>query len=227
MKGHIREVFTSIQGEGIRVGERMFFVRFLGCNLSCNYCDTPEAQARDGDFVEQGKAYRNPIDVDRITHLIPAQTVALTGGEPLLQIGFLVELCRELQKRNIRTYLETNGSMPAALQKVIEYVDVISLDFKIPTATGGNQLWDDHAECLAIASSKDVFVKIVIDENILPRELMRTREIIRGIDRTIPLVIQPVSGMIPPNILDIQHEMLEHLDHVLVIPQIHKYLNIP
>ena len=36
----IKEVFASIQGEGPFVGYKQLFVRFCGCNLSCNYCDT-------------------------------------------------------------------------------------------------------------------------------------------------------------------------------------------
>ena len=39
-KVKIKEVFTSIQGEGPFIGYKQLFIRFCGCNLSCNYCDT-------------------------------------------------------------------------------------------------------------------------------------------------------------------------------------------
>lgn len=41
MKAYVSEVFSSIQGEGKLLGRRQIFVRFSGCNLNCNYCDTP------------------------------------------------------------------------------------------------------------------------------------------------------------------------------------------
>ena len=42
MKARIMEVFSSLQGEGVRLGERQIFVRFGGCNLQCDYCDEPD-----------------------------------------------------------------------------------------------------------------------------------------------------------------------------------------
>jgi organic radical activating enzyme len=48
MKARINEVFSSIQGEGKLIGRRQVFVRFSGCNLECNYCDTP--LSRDPNF---------------------------------------------------------------------------------------------------------------------------------------------------------------------------------
>ncbi|MCL5059022.1 MAG: 7-carboxy-7-deazaguanine synthase QueE, partial [Actinobacteria bacterium] len=40
MKAAVREIFSSVQGEGPYVGTRQIFIRFDGCNLSCRYCDT-------------------------------------------------------------------------------------------------------------------------------------------------------------------------------------------
>ena len=48
MKTHINEVFSSIQGEGTLIGRRQVFIRFSGCNLDCNYCDT--SKSRDPSF---------------------------------------------------------------------------------------------------------------------------------------------------------------------------------
>lgn len=210
----------------MKIGERMSFIRFLGCNLSCNYCDTPETQKKDGVFVHLGKIHKNPISLATVLQLIDSKTVSLTGGEPLLQIGFLTELCATLRDKQRRIYLETNGTMPSALLKVIDYIDIISLDFKIPTATGRPQHWKEHAESLVIAATKEVFVKMVINENVLPHELEKACEIISAVDSNIPLIIQPVFGASIPNILDIQQHLMGALAEVRVIPQVHKYLTI-
>jgi organic radical activating enzyme len=162
MKGFVREIFTSMQGEGIKVGQRQTFIRFLGCNLACRYCDTPETKRMVGPFIHQTKKFRNPID---------APEVAITGGEPLLQPAFLEILCKELKNKSKKIYLDSNGTLPDALAKVIKYIDTVALDFKIPTATCGPKLWQKHRECLRIAATKEVFVKIVINEKVLPQEL--------------------------------------------------------
>jgi len=226
MKGFVREIFTSIQGEGIKVGQRQTFIRFLGCNLSCNYCDTPEAQAKDGCFVYHGKIYNNPVEVDFLLDKVDEKIVSLTGGEPLLQLDFLSALCKELKKAGKKIYLDTNATLPDALKKAIKYADIISLDFKIPTATGRPKLWKEHRECLRIASAKEVFVKIVINENLIPGELNKVCDIIAGVDKKIPLVIQPVFNRPLPNLLDTQKKALKYLDDVRIIPQVHKYLGL-
>ena len=141
MKGFIREVFTSIQGEGIKVGQRMTFVRFLGCNLKCKYCDTTEAQQMEGPFLYNAQTFKNPIEVDFLLDKLDKPTIAVTGGEPLLQVQFLQELSDQQKASGSSLYLDTNGSLPDSLGRVVDYFDTICLDFKIPSATGCGELW--------------------------------------------------------------------------------------
>jgi len=227
MKGFVREVFTSIQGEGLRIGQRMTFVRFLGCNVSCSYCDTKEAQSMEGPFMHEGQIFKNPVDVDFLLDKIEEKHVTMTGGEPLLQIYFLREICDRLKNLKKSLYLDTNGSLPDNLQQVVDYFDTICLDFKIPSATGRPKFWREHEKSLAIAAQKDVFVKIVINDNFLPGELDTTCAIIARVNKSVPLVIQPVFGSTIPNILELQKKALGVLEDVRVIPQIHKYLYLP
>lgn len=224
MKGYVKELFTSIQGEGIKVGQRQTFVRFLGCNLSCHYCDTPEAQKKEGRFVYRGSQFENPIEADFLLGKITEDVVAITGGEPLLQIDFLLELCRKINKRNMRIYLDTNATLPNELEKIINYVSTAALDFKIPTATGERGFWSEHEQCLRIAALKEVFVKIVINRNVSVKEIDIVCDIIEGVGSSIPLVIQPVFGERISALLEIQKRALHKLKDVRVIPQVHKYL---
>lgn len=226
MKGFVREAFTSIQGEGLHVGRRTSFVRFYGCNLTCKYCDTKESQKKKGPFLYGGEEHNNPVEVDYLIDKIRERHVAITGGEPLLQIDFLRELCARLRSLNKSLYLETNGSLPGELETVAELFDTICLDFKIPSATGLPEMWKEHERSLEIVRERDVFVKIVINKNVTPVELRTACEIISRVDRDIPLVIQPVFGETIPNILELQMKALGFLTDVRVIPQIHKYLNL-
>jgi 7-carboxy-7-deazaguanine synthase len=227
MRGFVKEVFTSIQGEGIKVGQRQTFVRMLGCNLACDYCDTPDAQKQRGPFVYQKISWENPIDVDTLLDTITESEVSITGGEPLLQVDFLEIFCARLRQSSRKIYLDTNGSLPRELEQIIEYVDTIALDFKIPSVTGERPLWSEHRECLQIAAMKEVFVKMVIDENLASYELLTSCDIIKNVNKNIPLVIQPVCGHNVSDLLKIQKTALSVLTDVRIIPQIHKYLNLP
>lgn len=83
MKGKINDIFASVQGEGIYLGEEQLFVRFFGCNLGCRFCDTKINNFREYEpqqLLEELKGYQNTY-----------HAVSFTGGEPLLQKDFLKE----------------------------------------------------------------------------------------------------------------------------------------
>ena len=126
-QGNVVEIFSGIQGEGIHVGRRQIFLRLAGCNLACDYCDQPEARtvpafaliertAGRRDFI----AARNPLGVERCARAILKldrprglhHAVSLTGGEPLMQAGFLAALLPILRRAGLRVLLETNGTRP-------------------------------------------------------------------------------------------------------------------
>lgn len=70
----INEIFYSLQGEGFYTGTPALFIRFSGCNLKCNFCDTRH---------EDGK-WMSDEDITAQAAQCPASTVILTGGEPSL-----------------------------------------------------------------------------------------------------------------------------------------------
>ena len=124
MKYSVKEVFYTLQGEGMQAGKPAVFCRFSGCNLwtgresdrtsaVCRFCDT-DFVGTDGTL---GGKYESPDSLaDRIASLWPAghdrhRMVVMTGGEPLLQVdGPLIE---SLHARGFRIAVETNGTIAA------------------------------------------------------------------------------------------------------------------
>ena len=85
MKAPIIEIFSSFQGEGLLIGQRQIFVRFAGCNLNCNYCDTNDSKSE-----KSGKLMTPQQVTDEINRLLTpdCRTISFTGGEPSLYPDF-------------------------------------------------------------------------------------------------------------------------------------------
>lgn len=138
-------------------------------------------------------------------------------------------MLRELKDAGLGTYLETNGTLPEALTAAVEFADTVAMDIKLPSAAGGPELWAVHAKFLEIARRSDVFVKAVVSRATSQDEIRRCAELVSGIDRQIPLVIQPASGCAFADgfLLGLLDAALESLADVRVIPQCHKVLGLP
>ncbi len=120
----VKEIFLTLQGEGLQAGRASVFCRFAGCNLwsgreddrknaQCVFCDT--------DFVgvngPGGGRFEGPHDlaaaIDRCwaaTGAVADRWVVLTGGEPLLQVD--APLIAALHECGFHAALETNGTLP-------------------------------------------------------------------------------------------------------------------
>ena len=242
---NIIEVFSSVQGEGPYVGRRQIFVRFALCNLDCDYCDTkfsPQEYCNFEICPGSFKQVKNPITAEQLICKINElnyfnhHSLSLTGGEPLLCSDFLNYFLPELKKenKNLKIYLETNGTLPDKLENVIDNIDIISMDFKLESSTGKANLWREHKEFIEVAQkyNKEIFAKAVITSKITPEEIKETVNLIAGLNQAIPLILQPLSSenkeLLPTSgmLLNIQEALLRTLTDVRVIPQVHKYLNL-
>ncbi len=215
----IKEIFDSIQGEGSYIGQKQLFVRTTRCNLNCSYCDTDflcdESSQEYGfdEFFEKLKAS-------------DAATVSFTGGEPLLEADFLCEFLRKYKNRlNKKIYLETNGTNAEELAKVIDYVDIISMDIKLKSAAGIEFSLITFDEFLEIAKQKEVFAKVVFDENILDTEIKECCELAKKYQ--IELILQPRMPMSTSlDIKGIFDKFYKQYKNVRLIAQMHKFLNL-
>lgn len=119
----VKEIFYTLQGEGLRAGRPAVFCRFAGCNLwsgreadrakaVCQFCDT-DFVGTDGTL---GGKYQNPAALARIISSQWPTTeehryVVLTGGEPLLQVD--PSLVDALHAERFEIAVESNGSVAA------------------------------------------------------------------------------------------------------------------
>lgn len=239
----VNEIFSSLQGEGLYVGCRQVFIRLHGCNLQCAFCDTVLQQEPAFCRVEVTPGRRdfiylpNPLKAGEIAAAANAfdlplhHSVSLTGGEPLLHPSLIRELAPLLKGTRRGIYLETNGTLPEALSEVIDFIDMVAMDFKLPSVTGLPPCWDEHRRFLKIAALKEAYVKIVVGEETTYTEIEKAAELINSTTAGVPLILQPVSeigdvrGISPAHALELQRQALKMLADVRIIPQTHKMMD--
>ena len=160
----IKEIFDSIQGEGPYVGYRQLFIRFCNCNLKCNYCDTEFSSS--SDFVEYSPLALvervKSFDLDKI------HSISLTGGEPLLSVEFLKEFLPLVDKK---IYLETNATLADKFDEIKAYVDIVSADIKLESATGIKDSLKFHDLFFMKCQGIETFAKIVFNSLITDEEI--------------------------------------------------------
>ena len=250
VQAYIDEIFSSIQGEGPWLGERQTFVRFFGCDIRCRYCDTLSAAGIEDVEKEQSACrvqessdaftYRhvpNPVSAHHLTdHCVrllvrgrARPVISLTGGEPLLHCDFLREWLPEM-KEACTIYLETNGIQHEAIKELHPWIDRISMDLKLPSATGLKPFWNEHEKFLAGATGSSLFAKAVVTADTESDDLLMAARLIAGHDPGAVLVIQPATGALAPDpgkLLALQAAALEIASDVRIIPQVHTMLRLP
>jgi len=225
---NICELFDSIQGEGPYAGVRQVFVRFFECNMHCSWCDTP---ASIGDTSRNFRT----VSLDELMRLIEDRwqdmhSVSLTGGEPLLQAPFIAGLLPRLADRGMRAYLETNGTLPEALETVIDQIDIVAMDIKLPSSTKTRSYWEEHEAFLKVALAKDTFIKAVVTSDTDTADIDAMIDLLSRAAPDVPLILQPntyqLNNGVMPRCEEFHRRCLKHLKDVRVMPQMHKFMKI-
>jgi len=231
MKAPIIEIFSSFQGEGLLIGQRQIFVRFAGCNLNCNYCDTGDSKS------EKSGVLMTPQEVtDEINKIVTpdCKAISFTGGEPSLYPEFISEVSKNF---DLDIMLETNGTLPDNID-LIDELDLVSLDIKLPEHFDGDfdeEIFLNEIKSLNLLISKsiNVYCKVVI----LPSTKIKSfKEVVEKLSENISnksdlkIIIQPSSPL--GEWKDINFKLFEFSEVVgqyfvvSTIPQIHKILDI-
>lgn len=126
IKGHVNsiETFGLVDGPGIRT------VVFLsGCKLRCLYCHNPETWTMGNDNYTPEELAR--IIVRNKPYFKRNNGgVTFSGGEPLLQSGFIIEVAKILKEEGIHIALDTSGFGNGNYDEILKYIDLVILDIK-------------------------------------------------------------------------------------------------
>ena len=198
----ISETFRSIQGEGKRIGCLTYFIRTVGCNLNCSWCDTRYAMSGG-----------NEMSVKELCDLVKDDDeICFTGGEPLLQKD-AIELIDRLSSAGKTVVIETNGSIDLSTVPDRENI-IISMDIKCPSSGMQDKMCFKNIDLL---KAKDQLKFVVADET----DLNYAVSIYEKYSPICEVIFSPVGGM---DIEPLAEEIIGRRMKVRVLPQLHKII---
>ena len=199
------ETFASLMGESTRAGVPAYFIRLVGCNLRCRYCDTA--------YAYEGGHEMTVAALVAAARAQPYRLVLVTGGEPLLQAETPV-LLTDLLHAGLTTCLETNGSLPiGAVDARVHRI----LDVKCP----GSDMADHNVWAnMDLLTSRDE-VKFVVADQLDFTWAVEVIKYFRLAER-LPVLISPVFGQV--SLQEAAAWILETRLPVRLNPQLHKYI---
>ena len=117
------ETFGLVDGPGIRT-----IVFLNGCPLRCKFCHNPEMQTLLDDNITTDEIVKKVLRSK--PYFKTNGGVTISGGEPLLQYDFILELAKKLKEENIHIALDTSGIFAKNPKELLDYIDLVLLDVK-------------------------------------------------------------------------------------------------
>lgn len=201
---HSVETFGAADGPGIR-----YIIFLQGCKMRCRYCHNPDTWRLDSDDIRSADELLDHAERYR-AYWGRDGGITVSGGEPLLQLDFLLELFKKAKLRGINTCIDTAGQ-PFSREEpffskfceLMRYTDLLLFDIKHidpgehKALTG--QPNDNILDCLLFLSEikKPVWIRHVIVEGITDNDkyLRQTREFIDTLDNVERVEVLPYHGM--------------------------------
>ncbi len=223
------EQFISINGEGRRAGQLALFIRFAGCNLNCEYCDTKWANEAEASYEE--------YTAEELCQMIKdskVKNITLTGGEPLIQPNMELLLHKLREDNELRVEIETNGSVNIQVflpkvrlcktqiessAEVLEDNVSFTLDYKTSVSGMEDRMYMDNYINLRPQDT----VKFVVGS---VQDLEKAKQIIEKyhlVEKGCGIYLSPCFGKIEP--ADMVDFLVKHrLNDVNVQLQLHKFI---
>lgn len=198
---HSIETFGTVDGPGVR-----FVVFFQGCPMRCQYCHNP-------DTWDMSEGKEKSVDeilemFERNRSFYKTGGITATGGEPMVQMNFLLELFSKAKEKNIHTCLDTSGIMFvedrkseafAKIEKLMQVTDLIMLDIKHMEDMAHQKLTgQSNAKVLAFAKyldeiGKPVWIRHVVVPGITAQEdeLQKLGEFLKTLSNVEKLEVLP------------------------------------
>lgn len=199
MKASISKIesFSTTDGPGIRT-----VLFFDGCSLRCKFCHNPELWQKKEENIELEDL------LEKIRRWKPYYQknggITLSGGEPLLQSEFIIELCKRLKKEGIHIAIETSGITNHKIEEILSLVDLVIFDIKGTTKEKLEEItqrkvWNQVEEFKKklIQSKKSVWIRQVIIPNVNDKleNLEELKEYIKEIDNIENIELLPFHTM--------------------------------
>ena len=172
IKGSVNkiETFGLVDGPGIRT-----VIFMSGCKLRCKYCHNPEMWKME-ELNYTAEELTKRIIRNKPYFKRNSGGVTFSGGEPLLQSQFIIEVCKLLKKENIHITLDTSGVGKGEYDEILSYVDLVLFDIKHVTKEGyqdlTNQKIDESQKFIEALnkSGKPVWIRQVIVPGIMDND---------------------------------------------------------
>lgn len=206
MKGYIHQLesFGSVDGPGVR-----FIIFTTGCRLRCKYCHNPDTwNMKAGKLMETDELIHEALSCK--SYWGKKGGITVSGGEPLCQLDFLLELFQKAKEQGINTCIDTagepftrEGEWFAKFQSLMEVTDTLLVDIKHIdeeehiklTGHSGKNIMDMFAYLDEI--NKPIWIRHVLVPGITDNDeyLTRTRDFIRTLHNVQRVEILPYHGL--------------------------------
>ena len=176
-----------------------------GCALKCKYCHNRDTWNRNEGTLITIDEIISKIEKYKEYILPSGGGVTVTGGEPLLQVKFLINLFKELKKRNIPTAIDTSGMFDISddIKEVLKYTDLVLLDIKHIDSNKSKELvgFSNEKELKFAKYLSDNNIPVWIRQVIIPgitdneNDLIKLKEFISSLKNVKKIELMPYHEM--------------------------------